>query len=201
MRKYQNAALALDDILANLHEELEEGASADRVREIASEHPQFRTEILAFSAEWFRSDGSDLPDDTLAVTSTVSGHAALLDRFWEMAGRDAENPFAGKLLGDLEAIADRCRIDTAILRQLVRGFIDEATIPGKLVAWLAAALGAAPAQVWTFLSSPTLAAAEGRDYFAPDGKRVPGKVSFADAIRSSGLGASDKTFWLRHLEA
>ncbi len=55
----------LDDILAGVHLELEDGATADRINQIANENPQLRAEILAFAAEWFASDGSDLSDDIL----------------------------------------------------------------------------------------------------------------------------------------
>ncbi len=62
----------LDEILAAVHEELEGGASADRVMQIATSCPHLREEILAFAAEWFASDGSDLPDDALGAEWPVS---------------------------------------------------------------------------------------------------------------------------------
>jgi len=74
----------LDDILAGVHLELEDGATADRINQIANENPQLRAEILAFAAEWFASDGSDLSDDILTVQQTVSEHTILLERFWQL---------------------------------------------------------------------------------------------------------------------
>ncbi|WP_192244277.1 hypothetical protein [Mesorhizobium silamurunense] len=201
MNKDQNATLALDYILAILHEELERGASADRVREIADENSDFHSEILAFAAEWFASDGSDLTDEMLTVTRTVSGHAAVLERFWEVAKGDAVNPFASIPHESLKTIANDCRIDMPILRQLVRGFVDESTIPGKLISSLADATNMRPAQVWNYLSSPALAAAGSGDFFAPRGKSSPAKVSFADVVRGSSLSSEDKQFWLAHLGA
>lgn len=188
----------LDDILADVHEQLEAGASADRIDQIADAHPRVRDEILAFAAEWFISEGSDLSDEELEIGRTVAGHHALLERFWQLVKPSSINPFQDLPTEELQALADRCRVDMAILRQLVRGLIDEATIPGKLVAWIAEATGAAMADVWTYLSSPMAAAA---DYFAPDGRRTGKKVSFAEAVRSSTLSPDDQAFWLKHLDA
>ncbi|RWO22847.1 hypothetical protein [Mesorhizobium sp.] len=52
-----------DEILAQVHEELEGGASMDRVNQIMKENPQFSAEILGFTAEWFASVGGKLADD------------------------------------------------------------------------------------------------------------------------------------------
>lgn len=198
MEKDQYVAEALDDILETLHEALEEGANADRVREIAEEHSAFRAEILAFAAEWFASDGSDLPDDTLVVEHTVSDHAALLDRFWQMAAADAANPFQQVSPDDLLQMADRCRVDMVVLRQLVRGFVDAATIPAKLISWLAAETHSSVADVWSHFGSPAVATA---DFFAPSGKSSSAKLSFGEVIRNSNLSPENKQFWLAHLDA
>lgn len=201
MRKEHIDASDLDALRASVHDELEKGASAARVREIADAHPNFRAEILDFAAAWLASDGSDLSDDMRLVGQTVPGHSALLERFWEAAEHGASDPFAKLPPKDLKAIAERCHLDMAVLRQLVRGFIDVDTIPGKLVAWLADATSVRTAELWSFLSSPALATGGGRDFFAPGGKRSPDKVSFADVIRNSQLPEADKQFWLAHLEA
>lgn len=188
----------LDEILTTVHEELEDGASADRVKQIADSNPQFHKEIFAFAAEWFASDGSDLSDDTLGIDRTVAGHTVLLERFWQLARPEAVDPFEGMPTEELQSVADKCRLDMAILRQLVRGHIDEATIPGKLVVWLANATGTRTAEVWSRLSAPATASA---DYFAPSGKRTGKKATFAEAIRNSDLSPADKQFWLAHLDA
>lgn len=189
----------LDDILASVHLELEDGATADRINQIANENPQLRAEILAFAAEWFASDGSDLSDDILTVEQTVSEHTILLERFWQLTMPAAIDPFEKLSTDDLQALAERCRVDLIILRQLVRGRIDETTIPGKLISWLADATGARMADVWSHLASDQINAAA--DYFAPSGRRTGAKISFAEAIRSSDLSPDDKQFWLAHLEA
>lgn len=51
------------EIIAQVHEELEGGASADRIKQIANENPQFSAEILGFTAEWFVDVGGKLADD------------------------------------------------------------------------------------------------------------------------------------------
>jgi hypothetical protein len=188
----------LDDILADVHEQLEAGASADRIDQIARAHPGVRDEILAFVAEWFASEGSDLRDEDPEVGRTVARHHALLERFWQLVEPSSTNPFEDLPTEDLSALADRCRIDMVILRQLVRGLIDEDTIPGKLVAWIAEGTGAAMADVWSHLTSPMPAAA---DYYAPGGKRSGKKTSFAEAVRASTLSPENQRFWLNHLDA
>lgn len=42
----------LDEVLRNLHEELEAGASAARVQEIAALHPDVHEDIITFAVEW-----------------------------------------------------------------------------------------------------------------------------------------------------
>ena len=188
----------LDEILALVHEELEGGASGDRVKAIAEANLQARDEILAFAEAWFASNGSDLSDDTLGIGQTVSNHGALLDRFWKLSDAGAEDPFKKADIDDLERIAGHCRIDTSILRLIVRRFVDEMTIPAKLIALLAEATGAHVKEVWWFLTAvPTVATA---DYFAPAGRRAGSRISFAEAIRNSDLTPADKQFWLAHLE-
>jgi hypothetical protein len=189
---------ALDDVLALVHEKLEDGASGDDVRQLADRHLAHRQAILAFVAEWVASEGGDLTDDMPASGQTVSGHAELLERFWA-APRDDASPF-GRPPEELKEIASRARIDTAILRKLLKGLVDTTTIPGKLVVLLAEAAGTAEAQVWTHLTSPALASASGTDYFAPSGRKAPGRSTFAEVVRQSSLSAADKDFWLTGLE-
>ena len=187
----------LDDILARVHEELEGGAIADRIKEIADEHPQARADILAFAAEWFASDGSDLDDDVLSVDRTISEHTVVLERFWDLHRPAAADPFE-VLDGDaLKSVADRCHIDMVVLRQLVSGLIDEATIPGKLIALLASATNTTMAAVLSHLSSPQMMPST--DFYAPDGRRSGPRRSFAEAVRASDMSDDDKQFWLAHL--
>lgn len=199
MMQEQKQAMALDDILERLHEELEDGASADRVREYVARHPGFREEILAFAAEWLSGAGSDLGDDVLVVSQTVSGHAELLERFWAAVSSDEASPLPGTPAA-LRDVAQRCRVDTAVLRKVAKGFVEATTIPGKFVSLLAEATDAPMSRVWAFLTSPAIAAAGAGDYFAPSGRRNGGRSSFADVIRKSDLGDGDKAFWLSHLD-
>lgn len=200
MMQEQNQAMALDDVLEHLHEELEDRASADRVREFVARHPEFREEILAFAAEWLASEGSDLDDGVLAVSQTVSKHAELLERFWAAVSADDASPLPGTPAA-LRDVAQRCRVDTAVLRKVAKGFVEATTIPGKFVSLLAEATDAQTLGVWALLTSPAVAASGAGDYFAPAGRRSGGKSSFADVIRKSDLDDDDKAFWLSHLDA
>jgi len=53
----------IEEILAEVHEELEAGASSARIHEIAAKHPSLQDIILAFVGQWAVSPGSDLTDD------------------------------------------------------------------------------------------------------------------------------------------
>lgn len=186
----------LDQVLGRVHEELEGGASADRIKQIADECPQARAEILAFAAEWFVAKDSDLPDDVLAVDHTVARHTELLERLWKMDRHQDVDPFASLPTDQLQNIAIQCRIDKVVLRQLVRGLIEETTIPGMLVTWLATATCARTSDVWNHLCiAHTLSNA---DFFAPSGTQRGAKIAFADAVRDSAMSKPDKEFWLKH---
>lgn len=187
----------LDQVLGRVHEELESGASADRIKQIADECPQVRAEILAFAAEWFVSEDSDLSDDVLNVDSTVARHAELLERLWETSRRQDIDPFASLPADELQKVASQCRIDKVVLRQLVRGLIEETTIPGILVTWLAAATSAKNSDVWNHLCIAH--AFSNADFFAPSGTQRGAKIAFADAVRDSAMSKPDKQFWLEHI--
>jgi hypothetical protein len=188
----------LDEILAGVHDELEGGASGARVREIADAHPDARDDILAFAAEWFASDGSDLSDDNLEVTRTAREHHLVLERFWAAAASTDAKPFEGLSADRLGEVATKCRIDTDILRQIVRGKVDEMSIPAKLIGWFGAELEVPQQAVWSSLTTVDRAAYA--DFFAPGGRRVVGKMRFVDVVRDSELGDDDKGFWLNSLE-
>ena len=181
-----------------MHEELEAGASGTRVREIADAHPDARDDILGFAAEWFASERSDLSDDDREVIRTAREHHLVLERFWAAAVSHDEKPFDGLAIGRLGDMADRCRIDTDILRQIVRGKVDEMSIPAMLVGWFGRELEIPQQAVWASLASVDTAAYA--DFFAPGGRKVVGKVRFVDAIRDSELEETDKRFWLNMLE-
>ena len=188
----------IDEVLAGVHEEIELGATGARIHEIADQHLQAREAILAFAAEWFASPGSDLSDDDTADGHTLREHTAILDQFWQAAAADEAKPSDGQPIDKLDDVASRCRIDREILRKLVRGRIDEMSIPGRLVGWLGHELETSPAAVWAALSAADAGAHA--DYYAPSGPKPGRKASFADAIRKSDLDAGDKRFWLDQVD-
>lgn len=189
----------LDEILSTLHDLLEDDGTADDVNRLADEHPEFRREILAFAAEWLTVPGCELEDDAPTGTVTVREHHLLLERFWNPQPEAEQDLFAALSAEELEQLATRCRIDTAILRKLSRRLINETTVPGKLVHCLAGGVGHPAPAVYAFLSAAPVGA--GADYFAPSGRKVAGKISFAEAVRTSTLDAEQKRYWLPDLEA
>lgn len=199
MTKQPQSAETLDDVLATLHDMLEDGASRDDVLRFAALHSAYREDILAFVAEWFASEGSDLGDDDSAGERTARDHYSILERFWAPTPQQASNPFDAIDSDDIGRIAANCRIDMGILRKLCRCLIDAGTIPGQLIVWLADELKTSPASLRAFLDGAPAAA--GVDFFAPQGRSTPGKVSFETAVLSSTLDLSQKRFWFPDLAA
>lgn len=189
----------LDSILATLHDMLEDSATRDDVLRFAALHSDVRHEIMAFTAEWFGSEESDLGDDKPTGSRTASGHHSILERFWAGAETSNADPFDAMPSDRIGQIAANCRIDTGILRKLSRRLIDVGTIPGQLIAWLAEELRISPSALYAHLGGAPVAA--GVDFFAPNGSSAPGKVSFATAVTTSTLDLEQKRFWLPDLAA
>jgi hypothetical protein len=184
----------LDELIADLQKQLENGATAEDVRSFVECHPDYRKQLLGFAAQWLASDGSDLSDDSQDVSHTVAGHAELLEAFWDRFSIPDADPFSGLDSIALADIANRCRIDTTILRKLHHRLIDETTLPARLVLWIGDATDTMPGSIWSYLAHEPLAMHA--DFFAPDGKKIGGKMSFPAAVEESRLGDADKQFWL-----
>ena len=184
----------LDELIADFQEQLENGATAEDVRSFVESHPGYRKHLLGFAAQWLASDGSDLPDDSQDVSHTVAGHAELLEAFWDRFLIPVTDPFSGLDSIALADIANRCRIDTTILRKLHHRLIDETTVPARLVLWIGDATDTVPGSIWSYLAHEPLAMLA--DFFAPDGKKIGGKMSFPAAVAESLLDDADKQFWL-----
>ncbi|QOF75530.1 hypothetical protein IG197_34755 (plasmid) [Aminobacter sp. SR38] len=199
MTKKLQSAEVLDDVLATLHEMLEDDATREDVLRFAALNPAFRGDILAFVAEWVASEGSDLGDEDPTGERTARNHHSILERFWAPVQSQASDPFDAMDSDDIDRIAANCRIDTGILRKLCRCLIDVGTIPGQLLVWLADELRSSPSALHAFLDG--VPAAAGADYFAPQGRTAPGKVSFEAAVKSSTLDLSQKRFWFPDMAA
>lgn len=184
----------LDELFANLQEQLENGATAEDVRSFVESHPDHRKQLLGFAAQWLASDGSDLSDDSQDVSQTVAGHTELLEAFWDRFSIPDADPFGGLDSIALTNIANRCRIDTTILRKLHHRLIDETSVPARLVLWIGDATDTAPGSILSYLAREPLAMHA--DFFAPDGRKIGGKMSFPAAVAESRLNDVDKQFWL-----
>ncbi|WP_374524179.1 hypothetical protein [Sphingopyxis sp.] len=186
-----------DAVLADLHDMLAEAGRGDVVA-FAAAHPQYRSEILAFATEWIAlapSTEDDAEDRAPPDIPSASVRAAL-ERFWAKPLPPAADPFADLDFPAIERIVAECRIDIGILRKLEKRLIDALTVPGKLLAWLAWSLGSDIATLFSYLGGAPVSA--GADYFAPGGpKTAAGKISFAEAVRTSQMSDDEKDFWLR----
>lgn len=182
-----------DDVLVAVHEVLLTGDLAE-LRQLADEHPEHKAEILAFVAAWLVADDDASDDDDEGPTQS---REEVLERFWFNYAAPANDPFCSLDAHKLREVASRCRIDTGILRKLTLRMIDEGSIPGKLVSWLAEAVGSEPQQLYGYLCGTQ---AEVRaDFFAPSGPRKTGKVEFAEAVRTSTLSPELKRYWLPNI--
>lgn len=199
MTNQPQSAETLDDVLSTLHDILDDGASRDDVLRFAALNPAFREDIFAFVAEWFASEGSDLGDEDSAGERTARNHHSILERFWAPPQQQVPDPFEAMNAESIGCIAANCRIDTGILRKLCRCLIDIGTVPGQLIIWLADELRTSPASLHAFLNGAPVSA--GVDYFAPQGRSAPGKVSFEAAVQSSTLDLAEKRFWFPDLAA
>lgn len=192
-------AETLDNVLATLHDMLEDDATRDEVLRFAALNSAFREDIFAFVAEWFASEGSDLGDEDPAGERTARNHHSILERFWASTSQGGADPFEIVDADNIDRIAAKCRVDTGIISKLCKCLIDASTIPGQLMVWLADELKTSPSAVYEFLDR--VPAAGGADYFAPNGRSAPGKVSFEAAVKSSTLDLAQKRFWLPDLAA
>ncbi|MFQ3896639.1 hypothetical protein [Sphingobium sp. R-7] len=199
MTNHPESAETLDDVLATLHDMLEDGATRDDVLRFAALNAAFREEIFTFVAEWFASDGSDLGDEDPAGERTARNHHSILERFWASVPQSAADPFDMVDADNIDRIAANCRVDTGIITKLCKCLIDAGTIPGQLINWLADEIRTTPVSLHAFLDG--VPATRGADYFAPSGRSAPGKVSFETAIKSSTLDLAEKRFWFPELAA
>lgn len=199
MTKDFEDAVTLDALLATLHDMLDDGATRDEVLGLAALHPDYRNEILAFTAEWFAAEESDLGDEKPSGERTATDHFSILERLWAKAPAPERDPFETMDSDSIPLIAAKCRIDTGILRKLSRRLIDAGTIPGLLIGWLAEELGTSSSALHAFLGGAPVAA--NVDFFAPNGRVAAGKLSFASAVTSSTLSLEQKRFWLPELAA
>jgi hypothetical protein len=95
---------------------------------------------------------------------------------------------------EIEAVLQWPLHDAFILRKLHHRLIDETTVPARLVLWIGDATDTMPGLIWSYLAHEPLAMHA--DFFAPDGKKIGGKMSFPAAVAESQLGDADKQFWL-----
>ncbi len=194
MSKEPKTIDTLDELLADLHDELENGATAALVKELADRNPDHRAVIFAFTARWLTAERNGLSDDSQEIVPTISMHDELLTKFWARYSVSGADPFDTLPSEKLQNIADNCLIDMSILRKISRRLIDETTAPAMLVSWLAAATATLPGAIWSYIAAEPLAA--NADFFAPGGRRMGSKMSFADAVSESSLDDHNKSFWL-----
>lgn len=178
-----------------LHAILETGDIAD-VRAFAAAHGGMKADILDYISEFMALPAAhDEADSDTTTTAALSSSAReALARFWAAQPTTPEDIFAGRNASDLQRIAAGCMIDMSILRKLARRLVEGGTVPGRLMTLLAEAIGRDAAAVYTHLMNET--PVQSADRFAPSGLVHGGKVSFAEAVRTSSLDEERKRFWL-----
>ena len=194
-----NDESARRDLLLNQLDELLRSGGADDVRAFAARHPEMATDILGHAIEslGFAAEDEDaaVDDDAEpAMPSSAGDRTLALDRYWKTRRAVAGDPFSAMDAAESDRVARACRIDRGILRKLVLRMIEEGGIPGRLLASIAAEIGADSAALYAYLVEP--AGVSRSDYFAPSGPRPTGKISFSEAVRSSTLTDAQQRFWL-----
>lgn len=168
---------------------LELGADGDvspeAVRLAIVAHPQHAMEIAAFALEWHLNHEAEAQTDTPLPSADLS-------RLWR--GAAVCDPFEGKSPQELKSLAQQLDLPIAILRQICRRMIDAATIPLILICDLARNLHVETGTLFGYLElEPSLANIDHRSNQTP---QVPGKISFATAVRITQMSDELREKWL-----
>jgi len=191
-------ALSMDSApFDTLHAILTSGDIAG-MRDLIAANPSIKSDLIDYASAFIGVSnlaGDDHERDPGAGHSEPSQEARdALSRHLVGMEMGVGDVFAGLGAVELVRVADHCLIDSDILRQIARRRIDAGTVPGRFVALLAEAMGQGTATIFAHLADE--AEVLTGDRFAPSGLTQGGKISFAEAVRTSSLEDERKRFWL-----
>lgn len=154
-------------------------------------NPEFKDPILAFYEDWLTND------DGREAQASEAGAGDYVPDISELWAEPVEipNPFAGHPPSSLKAIATRCEISLSVLTSLQERGIWAATIPLQLMNLLAEEFRTTTMMLRNFLNQDEQLLAS--DFRADNAPVHGGKVSFADAVKSSSMSDAQKDKWLK----
>lgn len=167
---------------------------------VATADPALRNELPDY-LELMLATGADnepvtLTQDEHAMAERIATrtHGRMLARMGTPRPRTISEARTARRLS-LGALARQLNLPPDLLARIERGGVVAATIPVRLVANLAAALGQAEADIQALLAAPALAAPTRLS--AADGTVMPPEsvASFEEALRMSAANAAQRKEW------
>jgi hypothetical protein len=203
----QNEKPTLDDVLNEFVAAYEE-PTAEALESWAARYPQYRDELIDFSASWAEQlvlpDAPELSaeEEKLLVDRAMSHVQNVTFKRDQNAAKQSESRSIASLTGeakragmDVQEFAKACGLDVALVSKLNSRQIRPGSIPAGLVSHIARLLGASIDAVGAYLALPPQALA-GRAYLSRGKPQSGQQQSFADAVRGSSLSDAEKARWL-----
>ena len=191
----QNTNPPLDDVL----EEMASAAAPPDARQLRAwveRYPQFRAEIVDFATAWIEMEAVPASEAAQDEVEIVVNRA--LSRVRELRSEGAKPAAIGNLAAEIQAAGGfdafqrAAGIDRSMLTCLEKRLIRPATIPARMVAAVAQALGRDAAAVRGYLRLPPHSAAAYKASRQPELKQV----DFAEIVRHADIPEAEKARWL-----
>lgn len=208
MMKRNEKLPTLDDVLNEFVAEYER-PTAETLGAWVRRYPQFRNELIEFSAAW--AEQIVLP---AAPELTTYEEERIVDRAMSHAlnvsfSRDEQaqshqtnknairslTAEAKKTGLNPQEFAKACGLDLVLIAKLNSRQIRHNTIPPRLIGHVARLLERSIEAVTEYLGRPPQPLA-GRSFFAVEKPKGAEQESFADAVRASSLRGAEKARWL-----
>ena len=171
---------------------------AKTVRAWTAKYPAFANAIVDFVTDWIEMDlvPTDLPPSEEAVDAAVSRTMSRVQILLDEANRAAPlTDLAHDIRSaghDFTSFERTVGIDRSILDCLISRLVSPATIPGRLIQSVAAALNRSEDHIRDYLRRPLQMSAA----FKARRRPAPRQADFGDIVRSSQLTDADKASWL-----
>lgn len=197
----------LDDVLNEFVAAYEE-PTAEALESWAARYPQFRKELVDFTAAW--AEQLVLPpapelsaeQEKLLVDRAMSHVQNVVFKREQSEATQSQARAVTSLTGEAkragmsaQEFAKACGLDLALVTKLNRRQIKPRSIPARLVSHIARLLQTTVEAIGEYLEQPPQALA-GRAFLARGKPESAGQQSFADAVRGSSLSDAEKARWL-----
>ena len=189
-----------DPLLDDMLEEMAAAAAPPDARQLRAwieRYPQFKAEIVDFVTAWIEMEAADPAAEAAQDEVEIVVNRAL-SRVRELRGAGAKPAAIGNLAAEIQAAGGfdafqrAAGIDRSIVTCLEKRLIRPATIPARMVAAVAQALGRDAAAVRDYLRLPPHSAAAYKASRQPELKQV----DFAEIVRYADIPEAEKARWL-----